>query len=31
MPRARTALREAGLRATDLAPEDVNPAPHPFP
>jgi len=31
MPRMRTALREAGLRAHDLRPEDQNPAPHPFP
>jgi ribosomal protein S12 methylthiotransferase accessory factor len=31
MPRVRTALREAGLREDDLAPEDLNPAPHPFP
>lgn len=31
MPRMRTALREAGLRDHDLAPEEVNPAPHPFP
>ncbi|MFG2196451.1 TOMM precursor leader peptide-binding protein [Streptomyces sp. NPDC048639] len=31
MPRLRTALREAGLRDRDLAPEDLNPAPHPFP
>ncbi|EST37565.1 hypothetical protein N566_12355 [Streptomycetaceae bacterium MP113-05] len=31
MPRLRTALREAGLRETDLTPEDLNPAPHPFP
>lgn len=31
MPRMRTALREAGLRDTDLTPEDLNPAPHPFP
>nr|WP_234540015.1 TOMM precursor leader peptide-binding protein [Streptomyces shenzhenensis] len=31
MPRARTALREAGLREDDLVPRDVNPAPHPFP
>ncbi|WP_158685730.1 TOMM precursor leader peptide-binding protein [Streptomyces purpureus] len=31
MPRLRTALRAAGLRADDLAPADVNPAPHPFP
>ncbi|MEU3534886.1 TOMM precursor leader peptide-binding protein [Streptomyces murinus] len=31
MPRMRTALREAGLRDDDLAPADLNPAPHPFP
>ncbi|MCX4580669.1 TOMM precursor leader peptide-binding protein [Streptomyces sp. NBC_01571] len=31
MPRARTALREAGLRADDLPPDGLNPAPHPFP
>ncbi|MFC7864493.1 TOMM precursor leader peptide-binding protein [Streptomyces murinus] len=31
MPRMRTALREAGLRGDDLAPADLNPAPHPFP
>ncbi|MFZ4238244.1 TOMM precursor leader peptide-binding protein [Streptomyces murinus] len=31
MPRMRTALREAGLRDDDLAPTDLNPAPHPFP
>ncbi|MGW3294541.1 TOMM precursor leader peptide-binding protein [Streptomyces xiamenensis] len=31
MPRMRTALREAGLRATDLTPAEFNPAPHPFP
>ncbi|MFE3634286.1 TOMM precursor leader peptide-binding protein [Streptomyces sp. NPDC059168] len=31
MPRVRTALREAGLRDDDLSPEDLNPAPHPFP
>ncbi|MFE4579622.1 TOMM precursor leader peptide-binding protein [Streptomyces chartreusis] len=31
MPRMRTALRGAGLRERDLAPEDFNPAPHPFP
>ncbi|MGW4444186.1 TOMM precursor leader peptide-binding protein [Streptomyces sp. NPDC004682] len=31
MPRTRTALREAGLRADDLTPDDLNPAPHPFP
>ncbi|MEU9976259.1 TOMM precursor leader peptide-binding protein [Streptomyces sp. NPDC051014] len=31
MPRTRTALREAGLRAHDLADDDLNPAPHPFP
>ncbi|WP_222316231.1 TOMM precursor leader peptide-binding protein [Streptomyces cavourensis] len=31
MPRLRTALREAGLRATDLTDADLNPAPHPFP
>ncbi|MFE6982603.1 TOMM precursor leader peptide-binding protein [Streptomyces griseus] len=31
MPRLRTALREAGLRAADLTDADLNPAPHPFP
>ncbi|WSJ47759.1 TOMM precursor leader peptide-binding protein [Streptomyces sp. NBC_01317] len=31
MPRLRTALRAAGLRDRDLTPEDLNPAPHPFP
>ncbi|MFJ7903955.1 TOMM precursor leader peptide-binding protein [Streptomyces sp. NPDC096198] len=31
MPRVRTALREAGLRPDDLAPDALNPAPHPFP
>ncbi len=31
MPRLRTALREAGLRATDLTDADLNLAPHPFP
>jgi ribosomal protein S12 methylthiotransferase accessory factor len=31
MPRLRTALREAGRRATDLADAELNPAPHPFP
>ncbi|MFC5720525.1 TOMM precursor leader peptide-binding protein [Streptomyces gamaensis] len=31
MPRTRTALREAGLRERDLAPGELNPAPHPFP
>ncbi|HWM36374.1 MAG TPA: TOMM precursor leader peptide-binding protein, partial [Streptomyces sp.] len=31
MPRMRTALREAGLRGSDLNPGDLNPAPHPFP
>ncbi|MET7673831.1 TOMM precursor leader peptide-binding protein [Streptomyces seoulensis] len=31
LPRTRTALREAGLRAADLLPDDCNPAPHPFP
>ncbi|WSL80859.1 TOMM precursor leader peptide-binding protein [Kitasatospora sp. NBC_01266] len=31
MPRLRTAPREAGLRERDLRPEDLNPAPHPFP
>ncbi|MER6440748.1 TOMM precursor leader peptide-binding protein [Streptomyces sp. NPDC001185] len=31
MPRARTALREAGLRTDDLSPDGLNPAPHPFP
>ncbi|MGF1429242.1 TOMM precursor leader peptide-binding protein [Kitasatospora sp. LaBMicrA B282] len=31
MPRLRSAPREAGLRARDLRPEDLNWAPHPFP
>ncbi|MGW1158640.1 TOMM precursor leader peptide-binding protein [Streptomyces sp. NPDC002519] len=31
MPRVRTALREGGLRDDDLTPDDLNPAPHPFP
>ncbi|MBB5121814.1 bacteriocin biosynthesis protein SagD [Streptomyces eurocidicus] len=31
MPRMRTALRAAGLRDHNLAPADLNPAPHPFP
>jgi ribosomal protein S12 methylthiotransferase accessory factor len=31
LPRVRTALRAAGLRATDLRPDELNPAPHPFP
>ncbi|GAB4056642.1 TOMM precursor leader peptide-binding protein [Catellatospora paridis] len=31
MPRVRTALRAAGLRDSDLRPQDLNPAPHPFP
>ncbi|RLU81544.1 bacteriocin biosynthesis protein SagD [Streptomyces griseocarneus] len=31
MPRMRTALRAAGRRERDLRPEDLNPAPHPFP
>ncbi|MGW4226389.1 TOMM precursor leader peptide-binding protein [Streptomyces bauhiniae] len=31
LPRTRTALREGGLRTADLAPDDCNPAPHPFP
>ncbi|KDN87494.1 TOMM precursor leader peptide-binding protein [Kitasatospora cheerisanensis] len=31
MPRLRTAPREAGLCAHDLRPEQLNPAPHPFP
>ncbi|MGW2256490.1 TOMM precursor leader peptide-binding protein [Streptomyces sp. NPDC001780] len=31
MPRLRTALRAAGLRDHDLTPEEINPAPHPFP
>ncbi|NEB94697.1 TOMM precursor leader peptide-binding protein [Streptomyces bauhiniae] len=31
LPRTRTALREAGLRTADLAPDECNPAPHPFP
>ncbi|UNZ15756.1 TOMM precursor leader peptide-binding protein [Streptomyces sp. 891-h] len=30
MPRARTALRSAGLRADDLTAAELNPAPHPF-
>ncbi|MFS4097780.1 TOMM precursor leader peptide-binding protein [Streptomyces sp. AF1A] len=31
LPRVRTALREAGLRDADLTPDELNPAPHPFP
>jgi ribosomal protein S12 methylthiotransferase accessory factor len=31
LPRVRTALREAGRRPDDLAPEDLNHVPHPFP
>ncbi|MDI5961761.1 TOMM precursor leader peptide-binding protein [Streptantibioticus silvisoli] len=31
MPRLRTALRRAGLRATDLAEQEVRRVPHPFP
>ncbi|MFC4031059.1 TOMM precursor leader peptide-binding protein [Streptomyces polygonati] len=31
MPRTLRALREGGLRAEDLTPDDLNPAPHPFP
>ncbi|MFF3122766.1 TOMM precursor leader peptide-binding protein [Streptomyces sp. NPDC057908] len=31
MDRLRTALREAGLRESDLTDADLNPAPHPFP
>lgn len=31
MPRVRTALREAGLRVDDLAPDGLNPAPTPSP
>ncbi|WP_103500646.1 MULTISPECIES: TOMM precursor leader peptide-binding protein [unclassified Streptomyces] len=31
MPRMRTALRAAGLRERELEPDDLNPAPHPFP
>ncbi|MGP4111772.1 TOMM precursor leader peptide-binding protein [Streptomyces sp. 4N509B] len=31
MPRLRTGLREAGLRAHDLEDDEINPAPHPFP
>ncbi|GAA1908277.1 TOMM precursor leader peptide-binding protein [Streptomyces sodiiphilus] len=31
MPRMFTALREAGLKDTDLTPGTLNPAPHPFP
>lgn len=31
MPRLRAALRDAGLRERELGPDDVNPAPHPFP
>lgn len=30
-PRLRTALREAGRRERDLRPDEINPAPHPFP
>ncbi|GGV34568.1 hypothetical protein GCM10010495_59430 [Kitasatospora herbaricolor] len=31
MPRLRTAAREAGLLTRDLRPDELNPAPHPFP
>ena len=31
LPRVRTALRAAGLRDRDLRPDELNPAPHPFP
>ncbi|MFF2850672.1 TOMM precursor leader peptide-binding protein [Streptomyces sp. NPDC058001] len=31
MPRLRTAPRAAGRRDHDLTPDDLNPAPHPFP
>lgn len=31
LPRTRTALRRAGLRDRDLRPDELNPAPHPFP
>lgn len=31
MPRLRTALKEAGMRAGELSSADINPAPHPFP
>ncbi|MGW1072830.1 TOMM precursor leader peptide-binding protein [Streptomyces sp. NPDC002537] len=31
MPRMLTALRAAGLRERDLRPDELNPAPHPFP
>jgi ribosomal protein S12 methylthiotransferase accessory factor len=31
MPRTRTALHEAGLAPGPLGPDDLNPAPHPFP
>ncbi|WP_254878405.1 TOMM precursor leader peptide-binding protein [Streptomyces sp. NA04227] len=31
LPRMRTALHTAGLRDRELLPEDLNPAPHPFP
>ncbi|MFD9130375.1 TOMM precursor leader peptide-binding protein, partial [Kitasatospora sp. NPDC059571] len=31
MPRLRTALREAGRLDGDLRPDELNPAPHPFP
>ncbi|MGW4384866.1 TOMM precursor leader peptide-binding protein [Kitasatospora sp. NPDC004531] len=31
MPRLRTAPRAAGLRPHDLRPDQLNPAPHPFP
>lgn len=31
LPRTRTALRRAGLRATDPTPDQLNPTPHPFP
>lgn len=30
-PRLRTALRAAGRRERDLRPDEINPAPHPFP
>jgi ribosomal protein S12 methylthiotransferase accessory factor len=31
MPRVRTALRASGRRERDLRPDELNPAPHPFP
>jgi ribosomal protein S12 methylthiotransferase accessory factor len=31
MPRMRTALHRAGLAERELTPDDLNPAPHPFP